>query len=83
MELKVPLKFGQNAAILISTKGQSMPEKKLFIKPTSLFISVPDNTVQTVDLLVGVDSLIIEGQLLLDRGSAVLHICVPPVDRRG
>jgi len=49
----------------------------------SVFISVPDNTVQAADLVVGVDGLIIEGQLLLEGGSALFHSCVPPVRRRG
>lgn len=45
-----------------------------YVHPSGIFqanisssdvISIPDDTVQTADLLIGVDSLIIEGQILL------------------
>lgn len=44
---------------------------------------VPDNAIQTADLLVGVDSLILERQLLLERGTALLHdhVGLPAVER--
>lgn len=41
----------------------------------TVFISVPDNTVQTADLLVGVGGLIIEGHVLLEKGPTLLHSC--------
>ncbi len=41
------------------------------LKITPVFVSVPDNTVQTADLLVGVDGRIIQGSLLLERGPAL------------
>lgn len=37
------------------------------------FISVPDHAVHAADLLVGVAGLIVEGQLLLQWGPALLH----------
>lgn len=45
----------------------------------SVFMSVPDNAVQTADLLVGVNSLIVKGQLLLERSSPLLHRRLPAV----
>ncbi len=43
------------------------------LKITPVLVSVPDNTVQTADLLVGVDGRIIQGSRLLERGPALLH----------
>lgn len=55
------------------------------IMQSSKAVSLPDNTIQTADLLVGVDSLVIEGHLLLERSPAVLHghARLPPGERGG
>lgn len=57
---------------LDSTKGDPESRENPSIT-TCVFICVPHNTVQTADLLIGVDRLIVEVHLLLKGGPAFLH----------